>query len=251
MSILNSGHFVKARTTLAQHKATALFVDRRGRPLNVPASDSDDMDVDADVNPFGAPLVYGLTYEDAKGDLSERTVTLKWIEDKGDYLILHCACHLRHQPRQFRTDRVVEIFDITSGEIFDDPFSFFATHPIFTHPTDPEDVAIKMCRHELTILTMVGAADGLFDPEEQDHVLIHVFDRCVDLSLSEDRLRKRLALFAPDEHSFWAALNTMGQFKQGDSRLLLRTLRRLVDADGRHSPEEVAFVSEIQGRLGN
>jgi hypothetical protein len=248
MTVLNHTHFVKTRAALAQRRATALFVDRRGRALQTAANDDEEMTASNAGEPTGTPIVYGIVYRDTKGNVSERTVTLRWIEFRQDHLLLHCTCHLRQMQRSFRADRIVEVYDITTGEVFDDPITFFQTHPILA-PEHPEDISIKTCKYELTILTTVGAADGLFDPDEQDQVLIHVYDRCIDLPLSEEKLRRKLALFAPDEVVFWGALKQMSQFRKGDPRLLLRTLRRLVDADGRLAPEEVAFVSEIQGSL--
>lgn len=160
--------------------------------------------------------------------------------------MLHCLCHLRNAPRAFNTDRILEVFDGLTGEIINDANYYFSQHPLYANPRNPEQEALKICQNEINILTVVGAADGLFDPDEQDRVLIHVFDRCDHLKLDEIEVRHLLARIAPDQASFSSSLTQMKNFKRGDSGALLRTLRKLVDADGILDPAEVAFAREIE-----
>jgi hypothetical protein len=52
----------------------------------------------------------------------------------------------------------------------------------------------------------------------------------------------------PDEAAFAGALSRMCA-GSGSPRRLMRTMRRVVDADGEVDAEEVAFVTEIEGHL--
>jgi hypothetical protein len=79
--------------------------------------------------------------------------------------------------------------------------------------------------------------------------LIHIFDRCPELALDEQLLRQRLDLYLPDERAFRASLSNVASGRSGDRKLLKRSLRKIVDADGRLHPSEVAFVMEINERL--
>lgn len=247
MTSLNLDHFVAVRTALAQRIADAKFL-AKGRVNRAQNPDSEEMLSGGEAEEV-APAIFHLSYENAAGEYSERVVTVRRVERRGDQAMLHCFCHLRNAPRAFTTDRISEVFDAMTGEVFSEAGQYFTQHPLFTNPRQPEQEALKICRDEINILTVVGAADGLFDPDEQDRVLMHVFDRCDHLTLDEAEVRHLLARIAPDQSSFSSSLTQMQRFKRGGSRALMRTLRKLVDADGILAPEEVAFVHEIEARL--
>jgi hypothetical protein len=76
--------------------------------------------------------------------------------------------------------------------------------------------------------------------------LVHVFDRYEEGPLDELRLRQRLSLLTPDHVSFYKSLTRVAQ---ADNRLLRRSLRRIVDADGVLDPAELAFVDTIEASL--
>ena len=249
MSMISLGEFAAVRAALGQRVADAKFL-AKGRRNLASRDDSEGMVLASEAVDV-LPAVFHLTYEDAGGLLSERVVTIRRIEKRGaGSFYLHGFCHLREAARCFAVERIAEGYDITTGELFDDPHAFFGEHPIFTDPRDPEGEALKTCKHEINLLTVVGASDGLFDPDEQDILLIHVHDRNDHLRLDEDRLRNLLALVAPDARAFEGSLMQMSRFKAGDPTLLRRSLRKLVDADGIISPSEIAFVGEIEDRLG-
>lgn len=102
---------------------------------------------------------------------------------------------------------------------------------------------------KLEVLAIVAAADGLFDEGEQDRIVIHVFDRVPEIQLDEAILRHRLALHVPDVDAYENAMYRMSRFQSGDPVALLRSLRKLIDADGQVSVEETMFANEIQARL--
>lgn len=247
MSMIELADFVAVRAALGQRVADAKFL-AKGRKNAGPATDSEAVSASlGGVEVVAA--VYHLTYEDAGGVVSERVVTVRRIERRGGRLYLHVLCHLRHAPRCFAVERVLDGYDISTGETFDRAEAYFADHPLFSEPDDPEASALQSCRHEINLLTVVGASDGLFDPDEQDALLIHVFERNEHLSLNEDRVRSLLALASPDQAAFDGALHQIARFGAGDARVLRRSLRRLVDADGVISPAEIRFVDEIERRL--
>ena len=241
--------FAAVKVALGQRVADAKFL-AAGRANRAGANDSDAMMEVGTARVDLVPAVFHLTYEDTGGHLSERVVTVRRIERKLAGFYLHGFCHLRQAPRCFAVARVVECFDVTTGELFGDPPAFFGSHPLYTDPREPEQEAIRLCRHELNILTVVGASDGLFDLDEQDVVLRHVFDRADHLALDEAAVRLSLALIAPDRTAFDGALWQMGRFRAGDPVALRRSLRKLVDSDGVLDPAEVRFVSRIEEHLG-
>lgn len=243
------GRFAAVRVALGQRVADAKFLSA-GRRNRGEREDSEAMVGGGDTVDV-VPAVFHLTYEDSGGFQSERVVTVRRIERRSSgAFFLHGVCHLRQAPRCFNVERIVECFDITTGEFFGDPARYFSEHPLYTDPREPEQEAIKLCRHELNLLTVIGASDGLFDPDEQDVVLLHVFDRCDHLKMDERRVRNLLAFMAPDQAAFDGSLFQMHRFKAGDPKALRRSMRRLVDADGQLHAAEVHFVQEIEQHLG-
>lgn len=248
MTNLALNEFAGVRAALGQRVADAKFLTK-GRRNHRRGADSDALSASSDASDI-IPCVFHLTYEDAGGFLSERVVTVRRIERRATGLYLHAFCHLALAPRCFVVERILEIYDVSTGEAHDRPSTFFESHPIFLTPKDPVGEALKICRHEINVLTVVGASDGLFDPDEQDVLLVHVFNRCDHIKLDEGDMRRLLALVAPDAHAFSSSLVQLAQFKAGDIPSLRRTLRKMVDADGMISPSEVTFVTEIERVLG-
>lgn len=243
MSWLGLDHFVTVKAALATNAAAARFLDVGGKSSSSNAEDGIEMEF-SDKFAETAPIVFHLVYKDAAGNVSERIVTVRGIEVGRSGPMLLCYCHLRARARRFALDRVIEVFDVSTGEVHADPKGFFLSHPLLAVAESHEDVAFRACADDLTILTVVGAADGRFDPDEQDQLLVHVFDCYEDGPLNEDVLRRRLSLLAPDDASFHASLSRL---QRRDCRRLKRSLRRIVDADGILDPAELAFVDAIEG----
>ncbi len=245
MSWVSLDHFVTVKAALATQAAATRFLNVGGKASAADTEDSVEMAGAADMAET-APIVFHLVYEDAAGNVSQRIVTVRKIETGRSGPLLLCFCHLRQRARRFSLDRVLEVFDVSTGEVHGDPRSFFLGHPLLTVAESHEDRAFRLCSDDLTILTVVGAADGRFDPDEQDQLLVHVFDRYEDGGLDENLLRERLSLLTPDHASFFRSLSRV---RPKDGRLLRRSLRRIVDADGHLDPAELAFVETIEGHL--
>lgn len=245
MSWVGLDHFVAVKAALGSEAAAARFLDVGGKRSAAHAEDSGEM-ADADDAADTAPIVFHLVYEDAAGNVSQRIVTVRKVEASRAGHTLLCFCHLRRRARRFALDRVLEVFDVSTGEVHSDPKAFFLCHPLLALAESHEDRAFRLCADDLTILTVVGAADGRFDPDEQDQLLVHVFDRYEDGPMDENLLRQRLSLLTPDHASFFQSLS---RIQPENQRLLLRSLRRIVDADGHLDPAELAFVETIEASL--
>ena len=243
---ISARDFVKVRAAMVA-EAAAQRAAAHARPVKLGRDRSDV--VGAEGPSEAPPLLYHLTYRDADGEVSRRIVTLQRLDPDRFGLKLICWCHAANALRCFGLGGIVEVFDVVTGEVHDDALAFFSNHPLLTEPKDPVDYALRVCRHEVNVLVTVGAADGRFDPDEQDRVILHVFDRMPDLAMDEERLRQRLCGLAPDVGAFDAAMVQMSRFRRGDPVALLRSLRKLVDADGKISPEEALFAEEVQARL--
>jgi hypothetical protein len=244
---LSAVDFIKVRAAMTA-QAALRRAERKGRTLRVPG-DPASLKLEA-CEATAPPLTYHLTYRDEAGRESQRIVTLRRLDPDRSGLKLICWCHGAGAIRCFSLNGVIEVFDVVTGEVHDDAHAFFANHPLLTAPENPVDYALQVCRHEVNVLVAIGAADGRFDPDEQDAVIIHVFDRMPELVMDEYLMRDRLCRFTPDVGAFQAAMVQMGQFRRGDPIALLRSVRKLVDADGKISPEEAIFAQEVQSLLG-
>lgn len=245
---LSHSDFVRVRESLAHTAALARTPkSRRPKPLE-PGLDAESMSGPSS-GTVSPALIYHLTYRDEADNETVRIVTLHRIDPVREGLKLVCYCHTAGAIRTFHPTRIVQVFCVVTGEVYDDPASYFLNHPMLTDPRDPEAYALSVCKHEVNVLVALGAADGLFCEDEIDSVLVHLADRLPDLRFNEDVLRKRLCKIVPDCRAFENALLCMGRWGEGDSTILLRSVRRLMDIDGQLSPEEFAFGAEIAARL--
>ncbi|HYF22923.1 MAG TPA: TerB family tellurite resistance protein [Caulobacteraceae bacterium] len=250
--MLNFEHFVAARSALCQRIAEAR-AHRLGKKIG--GAEFDEMGVELDVDaPPAPPIAYHLIYKAASGELTGRCVTLQRIVHEVAEVRVQAVCHLRKKYREFLATRIVEITDLSTGEVDDDGLAYFRRHPLLRQATadhiaamSDELLTIQDCRDEIIVLSFVAAADGLFDENEQDEIVKHVLYRA-DFPLNEAEIRRRVASWIPDERAFWHALGRL-EAGEGDARALLTSLRRVIDADGDLDEEELAFAGEIERRL--
>lgn len=246
--------FVNARSAIGRQRAQ-LRAERFGRTHSITDHDPPEMIVEDDVEADAPPVAYHLLYQDSRGAISARCVTVRSLQDEFGEVRLRAFCHLRRQLRSFITSRIVEATDLATGEVHEDAYEHFNTHPLIRPMSadtlasmSPALLAVHGCRDELILLTFVAASDGEIAEEEQDQLVAHLLDHACDPDLSEAEARRRVRAFIPDEAAFHRALRRMCG-GSGDPRALMRRLRRLVDADGELDPEEVAFVNNIQSSL--
>jgi len=252
MTQLAMDHFVTARAGF-RRRLSASRAERLGRPIKGHEFDDHGMLIEVD-GPPAPPMAFHLVYSDAQNQLSGRCVTLQSIKEEIADLRLWAYCHMRLAVRAFIASRVVEATDLSTGEVHEDGLSFFRNHPMLRPMTaegiaamSPELIALQECRDEIIVLSFVGASDGDFDEEEQEQIVRHVMIR-TDEPLNETVIRQRVRSWAPDERSFERALNRLCA-GEGNATELMRSICRVIDADGEIDPEEVAFASEVQARL--
>ena len=252
--MLNFDHFVRARATFCRDLASRR-ADRFDRPIRGPQFDHEAMMVGEIHDAPAPPIMFHLVYRDAKGDLSGRCVTLRNAKREVAEVRLTTFCHYRVGLRVFLASRVVEATDLATGEVFEDGLDYFLAHPMIQAATPDalanlslETLALQECRDEVILLSFVAAADDNFDENERDEIVKHVMNRCPDEGLSENEVRRRVRSFVPDERAFEQALSRLCA-GQGDARALMRSMRKVIDADGDYDLEEMAFANEIERRL--
>lgn len=251
--MLNFDDFAAQRAVVGRG-AIALRAERLGKMVGGHDSDDEHMAL-VDGDHSAPPLAFHIIYADTKQNLTGRCITLRNLQQELEEVRVTAYCHLRHALRSFIASRIVETTDLATGEVHEDGLAYFSTHPLLRHTTPDtlasrsgEILAVHECRDEIIILNFVGASDGHFDENELDEVVKHVLNRCPEEGFSEREIRRRIQSFVPDEFAFSRALGRLCH-GSGDPKELMRSLRRLADADGELDPEEVAFTIEIENRL--
>jgi len=252
MTQLGLDHFVTARAGF-RRRLTEQRAERLGRPITGHEFDDHGMHIDVE-DPPTPPVAFHLIYSDAKSQLSGRCLTLWNAREEVADVRLTGLCHMRGLRRVFMASRIVEVTDLATGEVHDDALGFFRSHPLVRPITaerladmSPELLALQECRDEIIVLSFVGAADGNFDDDEQDVIVRHVMDRADEL-LDEAVVRRGVQSWVPDERSFERALSRLCA-GEGDAVALMRSMRKVIDADGEVDPEEVAFAEEVRTRF--
>lgn len=253
MTMLTNENFLRARVTMGR-RLSARRAERFSRPIYGEDEDHADMTLEVD-DPVAPPIAFHLIYEDAHNTLSGRNFTLRTLRSDWNDIRLSGICHLRQALRTFLASRVVEVTDLATGEISEDGLEYFGHHPMLQglsadgiSKLSLSAIAVQDCRDEVIILSFLAAADEDFCEAEEDQIVTYVLDRACDPAVSEVEVRRRIRDYVPDELAFDRALNRLCA-GAGDVHGLLRSMRRVIDADGEVDAEEVAFAEEIEARL--
>lgn len=190
-----------------------------------------------------------LRYVDTKGDESERRFTCNSIHGFGEATLIKGWCHERRAFRSFRIDRIVELVCAESGEVLE-PVPHFEllrmTGALKVHDPVLTDVA--------RLLVFLARCDGRYHPLERSALERHIGSYCVRFNgtdrLAEDAVAgcKRLA---PDSGDMLTALRRLAKVAAGPRvcRFVLDCGADIIDADGRHAPEEVEWAVEMSAAL--
>ena len=247
------GRFLTKRTLFLKRRAEDRAKDL-GRGAGAPEADPDDMLLGSG-GIETPPLVVHITYRDTRSNISGRCVTIKTVRDMVSDIQIGCYCHLRRTYRSFLASRVVEVVELTTGEVFQDGVKYFRHHPLLKpapesglSPPAAHVLDIRDCRDAIVLLSFLASADGEFNPLEEDQIVSYVLDEACSPDVGEEDIRSAIRGFAPDRVDFE---NSLERLCSGDRSLnRFRTaVRRLVDADGVLDEAEFAFAGEIESRL--
>lgn len=197
--------------------------------IALPADDEENLQDETD-DDYVAPMVFRISYLSSTGVASDRVIRLLKLSDIERDIRMSAWCYHREAYRSFLLSRIVEISDISTGEVFEDARIFLSGCGAL-RPETPEAKALRLCSDELAVLAFVGNCDGLFCPEEKDEVVKHVCYSS-DEPLDEQFIRMRVASIAPDEKAFRSAVKRLKAVNEERRRALQRSLRRVIDADG-------------------
>lgn len=204
---------------------------------------------------------FGIKYFDAKGNVSVRRVSCQSFD--GSHL--YAYCHERKRARCFRLDRIREIYDMHTGEIWDDASEFLGVLSDFgirrksdkPAPGKNQEKAMSRIRDGVRVLVYIARSDGFVHPKEMEVVEDYCRQRCSggntqarDYSMPvEDYNMKAIMDWAarqfPDIETVESSLYKVAG-STSNWELLRKSIRAIVDADGVLHPDEVQAVMEIE-----
>lgn len=188
---------------------------------------------------------YGLAYTDAAGDESRRRITLKSIAEGNGYYYMNAHCHERQAHRQFRSDRVMELVHLDTGEFIEDVDDFLAG----LLDQDKTGAAIDRLRPGVQVLIFMALCDGNLHNMERNVIVEYVCDAAGE-GADRTRVRNYVRAVYPETETFFKALDKIAKWDIHQLHQLVSAIRELVDADGILDPEEVNWLIEIEAVLG-
>ena len=188
-----------------------------------------------------------ISYEDASGCLSERRITCKRIERPlGGGATLGAYCHERRAPRAFRVDRIRELIDLSTGEVCD-PHEH--VERLISGGLPILDRGMATFSKMLVFITLCDGDGHAAEWDQVEKSLATYALRFGGDDDSYDQALKAVRGLSPDARDFTncmgALLRTPLPLRRQVARLAIDSCAKIVDADGRHAPEELHWGTTI------
>ena len=237
----------------------------RPPPGFIPAADGPDGE---DLRPTPAAVIdaaslagvrLALLYQDADGARSRRVVQVKSIQVSGEIRYLCGHCELRQCLRTFRIDRIVEIVDMRTGEIADDPLAYLAPLMRLARPVKPPrrraatDGVLAESIHGLIVLVYFANSDGEMHPAERDILWDYLAwnkDRCsIKGGVARAPVDALMRTMFPTGEQFADALHALVTGGAFHAQFVLDRVAEIIDADGELDEEEVRRWQQLSELL--
>ncbi|MFK4794247.1 WYL domain-containing protein [Sphingobium sp. ZW T5_29] len=169
-----------------------------------------------------------LTYESGGGELSGRRVTVENMSHVDGALYLEAFCHLRDEARTFAIERICQIVDCATGEVFRGAVAWLESCGLWVRDGEPQMKSLGsdgQGTHNFALrlnLPLPFAGDRLVR-QDQSAALLEAFGMPADCSLGEQQAAAILAWWdyagAMTQHINWEA---------GSGTLSAAEMRRLI-----------------------
>lgn len=210
-----------------------------------------------------------IDYRDADGHETRRRVTTRKVAKGPHAPILTAICHERRAVRHFRTDRI-ECFISKEGEVIE-PADFFREMfavDLGTIETDPNDQQLILARRirdvlrpPLSVMVLCAKSDGEFHPNELDTIeayaeaeIIALEDRFPEFADARvealDHLNTLIKSLRPQKTSIITYAGMIANYDSERASRFMKSLEKLISADGVISPDEAAFLDDFKVAKG-
>jgi WYL domain len=200
-----------------------------------------------------AGLAILIEYENVKGETATRLVTCRRLDLHGDKKYLFGFCHSKQNVRQFRIDRVKEIFDHRTGQSLGPVDAFFDRYTPDQIVKSPLGFGLSVRRRAdflclLNALVFVARCDRDYHPLERATLekLIARFWLRLDLpnNPDEEAVLSMADRLAPDGETFWVSLHRIAR-EPTLVKIMRETARDIIEADGFIAKEEFYWGSKL------
>jgi len=230
---------------------------RRPPPMvaRLPSEDAPDMmPGPAPGNGPVLPVVVAITYRDGLGRESIRRVRfLRSRMGEAGAVYIEAWCYERDAMRCFRADRIVEMIDLQTGEVFRQAprlRALLAPHAAgVAIPPDPTDFAIRQYWAGLVLLSVLARSDGFLSAPEVDVIVDFVCEMEFGAALDLAALHAIVGRLMPDRGDFSAALEEMARRTGAERRSVLRHARILAESDGEVTGTEADILLDLRAAL--
>lgn len=229
-----------------------------------PAHDSEDAilsEQEADID----GLTIGIRYLDTSGAESTRTVRCYSLSRSADAIYLDAMCHMRQAQRRFRVDRIVDVFDYTTGEVLGSGLSFFRSRipsdwdfPSNLEESGRPNLDLSTFQDAAKLLMYMAMEDGSLHPAEYHRILSYSLDQLLqsgtaDLA-SQAAAAEWIRNYVPTERAAKIALGKLMAAPDAGKEVANLLIDVLL-ADGKATDEEmqaawklVDYMEKREGR---
>lgn len=200
---------------------------------------------------------FGIEYISAKGEKSDRWISVINVMDKGENISLLAYCFVRERPRQFRLDRITTVYDadgiVANCTEFFDTFglSFKSCSPLLQKPGA---FLKRKMKDEARVLVAVARIDGKYREEELEEILVYSVKKAEnggEFQCEEDiaAFEKYLRNLYPTTDVLDGCLNRLRKYTDRGKQDFLRMCTRVMDADGIQKQSEFNLIMKIKAAL--
>ncbi|MEQ1496206.1 MAG: WYL domain-containing protein [Novosphingobium sp.] len=194
-----------------------------------------------------------LEYENSKGVRTQRVVTCKQFSVQAEKSYLKAYCHHRRAVRSFRLDRILDIFDPSTGESLSPVQAFFSQYSPdkITQSGLTWGLSVKKRADLIALLNalvFIARCDREFHPAEiasLESALTSFWLRMEVLGNPDfDDILEYANRLSPDGETFWIA---MGRFREEKAlaSIFKQQVSKLIEADGVVRDVEAFWALEI------
>lgn len=216
-----------------------------GRTVELP--ESDDVEIGESAGSGDdreVPLALFIAYENAKGERSQRRITVRQLIGHPPELIL-AYCHERRAARNFRLDRIIEAMDPETGEIYDMTALMQMVAAGGHRPVD------LTTRRIVNILVFIMRCDGHAHAAEWSVIEDLLANWTMRWGGDDADLEAALRLaqhVAPDANDFLIGMRSFASNAEASrfGGFIARAVGAVIDADGVMQPQEFRWMVETR-----
>jgi predicted DNA-binding transcriptional regulator YafY len=211
----------------------------------LPEEDEPEDAVEADRSVQLAGDTFEITYEDSRGQVSVRRVSVRRVDRVGEHHVLKAYCFERDSLRSFRLDRVMSAVDLVTGEIFGEHQDLL--EEILWDQQQEAESGFGEFVHDVRMLTYLAQCDGQFAASEMEEIIAYL--NAAGFVSEREALTRHVQRLVPDMTAFEESLFATLDWPPERIARFADAAVEVVMADGRITPEETEGLQALRDSL--